>query len=619
MKIHFEGLCSDHKIPVMEICRELEIESSENAAIKVHVKKGNDLSLVRNGDTIQLTYGKKNQLFRALSMLSRMSKDTQVHQKTKYEMLCYMIDISRNAVLNISAAKEMIRYLAMLGFDSMMLYTEDTYEIPEYPYFGHMKGRLTTEELIELDEYADSFGIELIPCIQTLAHLKTALRWPDFKDCRDTEDILLVGDERTYQFIDAALRQCKRCFRTKRIHIGMDEATMIGRGNYLTRNGYRDPAEVMLEHLDRVAEICRAYGYEPMMWGDLYFRIQFAAYPVQKGQLCHDVVAKAPCDVSQVYWDYSTVDSQTLDNMFKNFLRFEKPMIFAGGVSKEFGFGGHNRFAIRTTKKQLDACDKWGCNSIIATAWANESGQSSHFSAMATMIYYAERAYNLEPTEAELDQRARECFGCDFNTLLAFDLSDSVPGALPEDLDKGRAVARSLLYNDPLQRLMDCHLKPESAPAAFAENSQKLLALKDNKRFGYVFESLGTLCKVLSRKCDLGIRLYDAYSKKDHETLATIAKDEIPTIMRDLEEFVVLFRRQWYKENKSFGFNIQEIRLGGLLMRLKSTKIRLESYLNAEISVIEELEQPALPAYAELDGEYVRWTTWKEIVSAGVI
>jgi hypothetical protein len=89
--------------------------------------------------------------------------------------------------------------------------------------------------------------------------------------------------------------------------------------------------------------------------------------------------------------------------------------------------------------------------------------------------------------------------------------------------------------------------------------------------------------------------------------------------MRDLEEFVVLFRRQWYKENKSFGFNIQEIRLGGLLMRLKSTKIRLESYLNAEISVIEELEQPALPAYAELDGEYVRWTTWKEIVSAGVI
>lgn len=619
MKVFFEGLRKNQQKPVEEICQEIGIEISAHADIKVLVEKGSKLALVRNGNVIRLIYNKENELFRAITMLPRVSEGHSVDQQAKYEMLCYMIDNSRNAVLNIPAAKRMIRYLAMLGFDSMMLYTEDTYEIPEYPYFGHMKGRFTTEELIELDDYANSFGIELIPCIQTLAHLKTALRWPDFKGFQDTSDILMVGDERTYQFIDAALRQCKRCFRSNRIHIGMDEAVMIGRGEYLTQNGYHDPADVMLEHLNRVAQMCRDYEYAPMMWGDLYFHIQFGAYPVKKGKLRDDVVAKAPRDVSQVYWDYSTVDRDALDSMFENFARFAKPTIYAGGVSKEFGFGGHNQFAIQATKTQLDACEKWGCNNIIATAWANENGQSSQFSALATMIYYTERCYGIEPTEEELDRRAHECFDCDFNTLLAFDLSDSVPGARPDDSAKGRAVARTVLYNDPLQRLMDCHLKPESAPAAFAENADRLLALKDNRRFGYVFESLGTLCRVLSRKCDLGVRLYKAYGNKDTDTLARIAKEEIPLIISDLKEFVRLFRRQWYIENKTFGFNLQEICLGGLLMRLESTKLRLESYLNNEISVIEELEYPALPAYSELDGEYPRWVSWNEIVSAGVI
>ena len=106
-----------------------------------------------------------------------------------------MGDCSRNAVYNISTAKQMIRYLARMGYDSMMLYTEDTYELPGYPYFGHMRGHFSETELTELDNYATMFGIELIPCIQTLAHMSTALRWPDFDGYKDSEDILLVGDE----------------------------------------------------------------------------------------------------------------------------------------------------------------------------------------------------------------------------------------------------------------------------------------------------------------------------------------------------------------------------------------------------------------------------------------
>ena len=89
-----------------------------------------------------------------------------------------------------------------MGYTSMMLYTEDTYEIAGEPYFGYMRGRFTAEELKDLDRYAGLLGIELIPCIQTLAHLGSIFRWPAYRDVHDTADILLCGEEKTYALIE---------------------------------------------------------------------------------------------------------------------------------------------------------------------------------------------------------------------------------------------------------------------------------------------------------------------------------------------------------------------------------------------------------------------------------
>ena len=47
----------------------------------------------------------------------------------------------------------------------------------------------------------------------------------------------------------------------------------------------------------------------------------------------------------------------------------------------------------------------------------------------------------------------------------------------------------------------------------------------------------------------------------------------------------------WYTDNKANGFDVQEIRLGGVLQRLESQKERLQAYINGEISKIEELEE----------------------------
>ena len=113
-----------------------------------------------------------------------------------------MIDCSRNAVMNVPSLKKFIDYLSKMGYNMLQLYTEDTYEIEGEPYFGYLRGRYTKEELNEVDAYAKEHGIEMIPCIQTLAHLNCITRWGGvYGGYTDIGDILLAEDERTYTLI----------------------------------------------------------------------------------------------------------------------------------------------------------------------------------------------------------------------------------------------------------------------------------------------------------------------------------------------------------------------------------------------------------------------------------
>ena len=46
-----------------------------------------------------------------------------------------MLDMSRNGVMKVEKVKEFIDYLAKMGYNSLQLYTEDTFEVNNEPYF----------------------------------------------------------------------------------------------------------------------------------------------------------------------------------------------------------------------------------------------------------------------------------------------------------------------------------------------------------------------------------------------------------------------------------------------------------------------------------------------------
>ena len=77
---------------------------------------------------------------------------------------------------------------------------------------------------------------------------------------RDSADILQPEKEETYQFIEKLLSSVKeKFFLPTGVHIGMDEAVMLGLGNYLKENGYKKGSLIIEEHCNRVVDICRKF------------------------------------------------------------------------------------------------------------------------------------------------------------------------------------------------------------------------------------------------------------------------------------------------------------------------------------------------------------------------
>ena len=59
-----------------------------------------------------------------------------------------------------------------------------------------------------------------------------------------------------------------------------------------------------------------------------------------------------------------------------------------------------------------------------------------------------------------------------------------------------------------------------------------------------------------------------------------------------------LIREQlWLRNAKSFGYELLDIKLGGVLTRLASHKRRIESYLDGSVSRLEELEEKRMPYF----------------------
>ncbi len=509
-------------------------------------------------------------------------------EKYSFDTFGVMIDMSRNSVMNLPSLKKFIRIIKKLGYNTLLLYTEDTYEIDE-PFFGYLRGRYSKDEMKEIDAFADSLGIEVIPCIQTLAHLNAYFKWK--KVPIDYDDILLVDDEKTYALIEKMFSSLSECFKSKKIHIGMDEAHMLGRGRHLDIHGYESSITLMRRHLARVVDMAKNYGYEPLIWSDMFFRSwNEGKYVIPRQELPEEVIKAVPADITPVYWDYYQTNKQIYSDMLYNHKQFSNKTWFAGGV---WGWGGlvpFNELSINNMLPAIDACREHGIKNVFITLWGDNGGECSHFAEIPGLYKIIE--YARGNTDEDVSKnKFKKIFGLDYDDFIALDLPNQV-----SDIKKIVNPSKYMLFSDPFAGFLDSTVK-KGVGAKYESYAKKLSDIaKKSLRFGYIFNAEAKLCSALAIKYELGVKTREAYKARDNDALRALVNDYSEAIKR-IKEFYTALSYMWYKDYKPHGFEVQEMRIGGLLQRLDGCKKRLVKYLNGRLTVIDELEEDILPLH----------------------
>lgn len=526
----------------------------------------------------------------------------------------YMADCSRNAVARVDTLKKLVRQAALMGYHFIGLYLEDTLAIPEEPYFGYMRGAYTQEEIAGVVRYAELFGVEIRPYVETLAHLNQITRYEHYQKFIDTDDILLAGDERTYAFLDHYLKAVSDAFPSRRVNLGMDEAHMVGLGKYLDAHGYQNRVEIIQKHLERVMEICRKYGLQPQMWSDMFFRLAFGGEYYVKDKPMADNV-KIPEGLELVYWDYYSADEEHYDDMLRQHRKMTDKVSFAGGVWKWIGFAPHNRYSAVIGKAALSSCRRNGITSVVMTGWGDNGGEASQFSILPGLFEDARLVYEDDLPEAAFYALT----GIREEDYMKLDLSNP----LPEREDRVNNAGKFLLYNDVLLGVFD-PLAQQLAEGYYEDAAKQLeQAVRDSSGSSlcYVLKTQASLCRVLQDKANLGMVIRAAYGAGDREKLREIAEEAIPQLLEKMDRFYQDFRKQWMSENKAFGFEVQSLRIGGLRQRILEVQQRMEEYLSGELAEIDELEKPVLPfAYCEgADVTTLDYNRWNYIVTTAVI
>lgn len=525
-----------------------------------------------------------------------------------FKTLGIMLDCSRNAVMKIPYLKKWLRRLTLFGYNMVMLYTEDTYQLPEEPYFGYLRGGYSMEEMREIDAYASELGIEMIGCIQTLGHLEHIIRWHTFPN--DSERVLLVDDDRTYALIGKMLDFWGKAFKSRRIHVGMDETHDLGRGRFMDLHGYERGFDIFNRHLGRVNEMCKERGLNPIIWSDMYFRMgnKDLSYYDKSTVIPEDVRKKIPSNVTLCYWDYYHRDQGFYEDWIQRHraLGFDPHM--GSGVWTWVCMWYDHEQTVNTVTPCLNACRKEKVSEVYFTMWGDNGAYCDYDSSLAGLAWAADLAWGGKGADETVAPVFEAVCGASYREQIT---ASEMQLACKVKDDVLRVYTSLILWDDPLLGIVWREYRK------FDENiwnlvldrvrevRTKLAPSVEHREAGDIGHAWN-LCDLVAKKIEMRFALLKAYEAGDRAELMRIRNCMVPEVIAAFEAVDATFRRQWMRRNKPFGLEIMQIRFAGQIARYKEVARRIGELLEGTVDSIPELEVKVENPVGVIDGRYGR-------------
>ena len=568
-----------------------------NGGIKVSASLGERNGVDLKGGEAVIHYTSKSVFFRGLGLLAEHAKKSDSFSITEdnfFKKLSVMIDASRCAVPTVKTICRLLDRLALMGYGMAMLYTEDTVKLEGRPYFGYMRGGYTKDELKAIDDYADGYGIEMIPCLECYGHMEKYLIWGEAASIKDTEKILLAREEKTFEFLDQLIRETSSCFRSKRIHIGMDEAWGMGRGKFMDKHGFVDPFEIFSEYMERLVGITEKYGLTPMMWSDMYFRNGSPTHQYyDESTVIPESVANAiPKNVQLVFWHYGE-KHHCDDYMLKKHAELGNHVIFAGGLWSWTGHFPEHNYAFDTSKFSLEACRNNGVSEAMITIWSNDNAECDLFANLYGLSFFAELCFDKDADKEKLARRFEAVTGGDAEAFYSMSAYHNNFDEFSYDRYQDRFIGKPLFWQDVMEGLYDFYLFDKPMSGHYAAYAQKMSEFKGGE-WDYLYRFAEMTFDYLATKCLVAENLVPAYKEGKREVLDEIANVLLPLVKEKAQKLHAAHKSMWLEKLKVHGWSNLDYRYGGMAARCDTAMMLINAYLKGECDSLPELEEPRL-------------------------
>jgi hexosaminidase len=292
---------------------------------------------------------------------------------------------------------ELLHFFAAARFNVVLVEWEDM-----FPWRCDTQlqgpGAYTPEEVEDFCRKAAALGLELIPLVQTLGHMETVLRLPQYATLRELPhdpytlnplapgaDILLQG------MINDVIKLMPNI---RHFHLGADEAWSLGLNpntqTYIAQHG---KAALLQRHLKPLFNKLSMHGIRPLMWHDMFIEMSN-----------HDLnVLRQQTDL--MVWGYGVhPDDTTLHYNTKYIRRFHEAGICLWGATASKGATAFSSDLPNIQARGenalhwIDIHRRFKLSGIISTAWSRYSADNLQCepidAALDSVLYSAIILYN---------------------------------------------------------------------------------------------------------------------------------------------------------------------------------------------------------------------------------
>lgn len=325
-------------------------------------------------ENIKIGYSTDKGLFYAFITLKQIINGNSIDCFSLYDepdlkVRGLMIDISRNKVPTVSTIKKIIDIMAFFKLNHLELYVEGfSFEYECYKEYLKEEGYITKKEYQEIEEYANSNFVDLVPNQNGFGHMEKWLEKEEFKDLAECPDgIFLWGrnrkpctlnplDERSIEMVGKIYNEMLPISNSKYFNMNFDEPFELGKGKSKEECDKKGLGNVYIDYALKAYDLVKKHNKIPLIWMDVLLKHS-------------DLLDRLPKDMIFVDWGYDSFYS--FNEHFKKLKKLGPAFMAAPGTSSWCSFLGRTEESFETIRNACKATIDHGGLGVLLTDWGD--------------------------------------------------------------------------------------------------------------------------------------------------------------------------------------------------------------------------------------------------------